>query len=264
MRLKSLGSGSGGNATLVHADGRPDQCLMVDCGMGIRELERRVEAAGRLPQDIRGIFVTHEHGDHAGCAETWSRKYDCPVLLSRGTWHALKDPQFGGGLQFVRDGESYGFHGLELRPFTVPHDAREPLQVRIVDAGAHVGILTDLGHVTPHVIESIAGVNALILECNHDPDKLRTGRYPPSLKKRVGGDWGHLTNAQASEALERIWHRSLRQLIAAHLSEANNTPELALNALRQALPADHDTALIVAKPDTGTDWIDVNVVSQSA
>jgi phosphoribosyl 1,2-cyclic phosphodiesterase len=263
MRLKNLGSGSGGNATLIHADGHPGECLMVDCGMGIRELERRVEAAGKQPQDIRGIFITHEHGDHAGCAESWSRKYDCPVLLSRGTWHGLKDPQFGGGMQFVRDGEHYPFHGLDLRPFTVPHDAREPLQLRIADRDVHLGILTDLGHVTPHVIESLLGVHTLILECNHDPDMLRTGRYPPSLKKRVGGDWGHLTNAQAGAVLQRVWHRSMHQLIAAHLSEANNTPELVLNTLVQALPEDHDTTLIVAAPDTGTDWIDVGLAVQS-
>ena len=264
MRLKNLGSGSGGNATLVHADSSPDRCLMVDCGMGIRELERRVEAAGKRPEDIHGIFITHEHGDHAGCAESWSRKYDCPVWLSRGTWHALRDPQFGGGMQFVRDGERHRFHGLELQPFTVPHDAREPLQLRIEEAQARLAILTDLGHITPHVLACISGVDALVLECNHDTEMLRMGRYPPSLKKRVGGDWGHLTNAQASQALQRVWHRNLRQLIAAHLSEANNTPELAIAALSSALPPDHRTALIVAEPNSGTAWIDIEAAAQAA
>lgn len=257
MRLKNLGSGSGGNATLIHADDRPDACLLVDCGMGIRELERRITAAGKRPEHVRGLFITHEHGDHAGCAESWSRKYDCPVLLSRGTWHGLKDPQFGGGMQWVRDGQSVPFHGLTLMPFTVPHDAREPLQLRVTDSANELAILTDLGHVTPHVLQSISGVHTLILECNHDTEMLRLGRYPPSLKRRVGGDWGHLTNAQASQVLQHTWHAGLRQLVAAHLSEANNTPELALAALNSALPEQHNTTVSVAAPDSGTDWLTI-------
>ena len=256
MRLKCLGSGSSGNATLIHAQGRPDACLLVDCGMGIRELEKRVAAAGVSTEHIRGLFITHEHGDHAGCVQSWSRKYDCPVMLSRGTWHALKSPQFSGGMPWVKDGQEIEFHGMVLLPFTVPHDAREPLQLRLKDNASDLALVTDLGHITPHVLNSIAGVGTLLLECNHEPELLRQGPYPPSLKRRVGGDWGHLANAQASSALKAVWHPGLRKLIAAHLSEANNTPDLALAALREALPPEHETELVVAAADVGTDWIE--------
>ena len=257
MRFKSLGSGSAGNATLVHAHEAPTECIMIDCGMGIRELERRVIAADRRPEDITAIVVTHEHGDHAGCVTSWSRKYDCPIYLSRGTWHALKEPQFGGGMHWIQDSTEVLVAGLSLTPFTVPHDAREPLQLRISHAGRHLGLLTDLGHATTHVLSQLRGVHSLVLECNHDPELLESGRYPYSLKKRVGGDWGHLANHQAAAILRSLWHAELRQVVAAHLSEANNSPEHALASLTSAIPSPHAVEIVLATAAKGTSWLEV-------
>jgi phosphoribosyl 1,2-cyclic phosphodiesterase len=255
MHFKSLGSGSGGNATLVHASSAADQCVMIDCGLGIRELERRIVDAGLQPSDVGAIVVTHEHGDHAGCVASWSRKYDCPVYLSRGTWHALKNPQFGGGMQWIQDGHTVSIMGLTVQPFTVPHDAREPLQLRLSDGQRHLGLLTDIGHATPYVLSQLQGVHSLVLECNHDLDLLQTGRYPPSLKKRVGGDWGHLANHQASAILQALWHTQLSQVVAAHLSESNNTPAHAQASLAQALPTGHSVDIVIASALTGTPWL---------
>lgn len=256
MQFNNLGSGSGGNATLVRAhEGAP--AILIDCGFGIRELERRVQAQGLLPEAIAAIIVTHEHGDHAGCVASWSRKYDCPIYLSRGTWHALGDPQFGGGLHRIRDGSCFQLHGLDITPFTVPHDAREPLQFRLVSGQRHLGVLTDLGHVSSHVIAQLQGVHTLLLECNHEPQLLQSGRYPPSLKRRVGGDWGHLSNQQAAQVLAQLWHPALKRVIAAHLSEANNQVDLALAALKEALNADCETELIVAAAETASEWLSV-------
>jgi phosphoribosyl 1,2-cyclic phosphodiesterase len=254
MQFNNLGSGSGGNATLVRAHERA-RPVMIDCGLGIRELERRVLAAGVAPQDVAAVFITHEHGDHAGCVSAWSRKYDCPIYLSRGTWHALGDPQFGGGMQRIRDGEPVELADLHITPFTVPHDAREPLQFRLHNQQRHLGVLTDLGHVSSHVCAQLQGVHSLILECNHDPEMLQRGPYPASLKRRVGGDWGHLSNQQAASVLAQVWHETLTQVIAAHLSEANNQAELALAALHGALPDRHDTRVHVAQADVATTWL---------
>ena len=257
MYFKSLGSGSGGNATLIHAVDTPEECLLVDCGLGIRELERRVIAAQRQPAHIKALVITHEHGDHAGCVASWSRKYDCPVYLSRGTWHALKEPQFGGGMHWIQDATPLSLLGMSLLPFTVPHDAREPLQLRVSRGNKHLGILTDIGQATPHVLNHLQGVHSLILECNHEPELLQTGPYPAALKKRVGGDWGHLANRQAGAILQSLWHDQLHQVVAAHLSETNNTRAHAQASLLQALPVNHAVETVIASPQDGTPWLRV-------
>ena len=260
MQLNNLGSGSGGNATLLRAHEQAPM-LMVDCGFGIRELEKRLHEADLKPEQIRAILITHEHGDHAGCVASWSRKYDCPVYLSRGTWHALGEPQFGGGLHRIRDGQAFELHGIHCHPFTVPHDAREPLQFRFEADDRRLGLLTDLGHVTPHVIAQLQGLHMLVLECNHDPKMLSNGRYPPSLKRRVGGDWGHLSNPQAAAILQQVWHPELKRVIAAHLSEANNQVTLALDALAAVLSTldatPEATRIDTASAAVATDWLDV-------
>ena len=256
MLFNNLGSGSAGNATLLRLDAQSAP-VMVDCGFGIRELERRVQDSGVTPADIEALIITHEHGDHAGCVASWSRKYDCPVYLSRGTWHALGDPQFGGGMQRIQDDASFELVGLRFTPFTVPHDAREPLQFRVEGNQRHLGLLTDLGHPSAHVIAHLQGLHSLILECNHEPELLQSGRYPPSLKRRVGGDWGHLSNQQAASILAQLWHPDLKQVVAAHLSEANNRVDLALTALHQALGESHSTHIKAAQAGHATTWLQV-------
>lgn len=258
MRFKSLGSGSAGNATVVQStrDGRATH-LLVDCGLGLRELSRRLGAAGLLTEQIDAIFITHEHGDHIGCARQLALRERIPVWMSEGTWRGIGQPDFDGLLHIARDMEPIDVGGaLELRPFTVPHDAREPLQLTCSDGAKRLGILTDLGHATNHVLEQLSHCHALLLECNHDPELLEGSRYPPFLKRRVGGLYGHLANEASGQIAANIAHPALRQLVAAHLSEQNNRPELASKALADALgcaPAD----ICVADAASGSPWLAV-------
>ena len=201
LRFRSLGSGSTGNATLVEATsaGRTTR-LLVDCGFALKQLESAArQRRAWLASQIDAVFVTHEHGDHIGCAHMLARRRRIPVWMSEGTWLATGARDFDGMLHLARDGADIAIGDLCLRPFTVPHDAREPLQLRCTDGARHLGVLTDLGHATPHVLAQLAGIDALLLECNHDPDMLAQSSYPAFLKHRIGGNYGHLSNAASAE-----------------------------------------------------------------
>jgi phosphoribosyl 1,2-cyclic phosphodiesterase len=255
LRFKSLGSGSTGNATLVEATGLRPRRLLVDCGLGIRQLSVRLAEAGLAEGDIDAIFITHEHSDHIGCARQFARRHRVPVWMSRGTQEGIGLPDFDGLLNTARDGEAIDLGELQLMPFTVPHDAREPLQLTCTDGASKLGVLTDLGHATAHLLAHLAHCDALLLECNHDSELLAQSVYPPFLKRRVGGMYGHLSNAAAGEIARSVAHGGLRQLVAAHLSQQNNRPELARQAMLEALGS--ATEIMVADAGAGTHWLDV-------
>jgi len=255
LRFKSLGSGSTGNATLVEATGLRPRRLLVDCGLGIRQLSVRLAQAGLAEGDIDAIFITHEHSDHIGCARQFARRHRIPVWMSRGTQEGIGLPDFDGLLNTARDGEAIDLGELQLMPFTVPHDAREPLQLTCTDGASKLGLLTDLGHATAHLLAHLAHCDALLLECNHDSELLAQSVYPPFLKRRVGGMYGHLSNAAAGEIARSVAHGGLRQLVAAHLSQQNNRPELARQAMLEALGS--ATEIMVADAGAGTHWLDV-------
>ncbi len=242
LRFRSLGSGSSGNATLVEAgSGVQTRRLLIDCGLGIRQLDARLAQAGLAPGQIDALFITHEHADHIGCARQYALRGRIPVWMSRGTHAALKAADFDGLLRVARDSDPIDLGELQLMPFTVPHDAREPLQLTCSDGASTLGVLTDLGHATAYVLQRLARCNALLLECNHDPALLAVSSYPPFLKRRVGGLWGHLSNDDAAAIARSVNHAGLRQVVAAHLSEQNNRPDLARQGLADALgcpPAD--------------------------
>lgn len=255
IRFKSLGSGSSGNATVVQArSGASTVHLLVDCGLGIRELDRRLGAAGLLADQIDAIFITHEHADHIGCARSLASRERIPVWMSAGTHAALGRPDFGDLLRLACDGAAIDLGAMQVRPFTVPHDAREPLQLCCDDGNARLGVLTDLGHVTSHVLEQLAGCGTVLLECNHDEDLLMASSYPPFLKRRVAGAWGHLANGAAASAAAALLPLGLKQVVAAHLSEQNNRPELARQALAAALGWTAQD-IHVADGAGGTDWL---------
>jgi phosphoribosyl 1,2-cyclic phosphodiesterase len=258
LRFRSLGSGSAGNALLVQAfDGLHRSTLLVDCGLGIRRLNERIEQAGLQANAIDAVFITHEHADHIGSAVAFVQRHGLPLYMSLGTWQAIGEPALGAQCHIVSDGEPVAVGGLDLRPFTVPHDAREPLQLTVGDGARRLGVLTDLGHVSAYAASCLAGCEALMLECNHDAAMLAAGPYPMFLKQRVGGLWGHLSNDQAAELLCSLTHARLRHVVAAHLSEQNNLPELAQQAIAQALGARADDIEIATA--TGTrDWLVVD------
>ncbi len=255
MRFCSLGSGSGGNATVVETtSGTRTSRVLIDCGFSARELETRLARAGLRSEDLDAVFVTHEHGDHVGCALALARRHRLPLWMSRGTWRAIGEPEAAGLLQFARDGQTIHVGDLQLNPYTVAHDAQEPLQLRLSNGVSHLGVLTDVGSVTPHLLANLQGCHALLLECNHDRDMLEQSRYPAALKARIGGRYGHLSNDSAAAILAACMHNGLRHLVAAHLSEQNNRPELARAALARAcggVPQD----IVVADPALGFGWL---------
>jgi phosphoribosyl 1,2-cyclic phosphodiesterase len=257
LRFKSLGSGSAGNATLVEARGQTGtRRLLVDCGLRITDLLHRMTLAGVGPGQIDALFVTHEHSDHIGSATQFSRRFKTPVWMSAGTYEAVGKPAFDGGYHQAKDGHPIDLGELLVMPFTVPHDAREPLQLTCTDGARRLGILTDIGHMTPHVAANLAGSAALLLECNHDTDMLTNGRYPHFLKQRVGGPFGHLCNADAADIARTVNHAGLNRVVAAHLSSHNNRPDLAKAALADALGWD-TCDVTVADQISGCDWLTV-------
>jgi phosphoribosyl 1,2-cyclic phosphodiesterase len=249
MRFASLGSGSRGNATLIESG---STLLMVDCGFSCRETERRLARLGRTAEQLAAILVTHEHGDHIRGVSALAREYGLPVWLSAGTRLMLRDEDLPEIHCF--DGQAgFCLGDLGIQPVTVPHDAREPCQFVFADGNHRFGLLTDTGRITSHIRASLDGCDALMLECNHDPAMLAGGPYSASLKARVGGPLGHLSNAQAAGLLESIDSSRLQHVVAAHLSEKNNAPELARAALASALGCAADW-IGVAGQETGLSW----------
>ncbi len=257
LRFRSLGSGSSGNATVVEArSGQHVTRLLVDCGLGLRQLDLRLARAGLQAGDLDAVFITHEHGDHIGSAHQLALRQRIPVWMSHGTYEGVGSPDFDGLLHLACDGVAISVGDLCATPFTVPHDAREPLQLRCSDGANSLGILTDLGHATPHVLQQLALCQALLLECNHDVDLLSGSVYPPFLKRRVGGKWGHLSNVDAAQIARDLQHPGLSTVVAAHLSRQNNQPALARAALATAL-ACSESDIGVADQAMGTDWLPV-------
>jgi phosphoribosyl 1,2-cyclic phosphodiesterase len=255
LRLRSLGSGSTGNATIIEAGRLRRRRLLVDCGLGPRVLQQRLLTAGLTLADIDAVFVTHEHGDHIGCAHRIATEHRIPIWMSEGTWRACGAPDYEGLLHLAGDGQRIDLGELELIPFAVPHDAQEPLQLRCSDGQRQLGVLTDLGHVSEAVLNHLIDCHTLLLECNHDRQLLADSSYPAFLKHRVGGDKGHLSNDQAADLAGRLRGGPLRQVIAAHLSLKNNRPQLALQSLEAALGG--EVELTVADARQGTDWVAV-------
>lgn len=227
---------------------------MLDCGFGIRETERRLARLGRSPADISGIIVTHEHQDHVGGVFKLARRYRIPVWLSYGTYQAVQRDTENVSVHFCRDSEKFAIGDLEFFPYTVPHDAREPLQYVATDGASRFGVLTDAGHATAHLVAALGGCDALMLECNHDRDMLANSTYPPSLRRRIGGALGHLSNDTTSQILSAVDRSRLKTVIGAHLSKQNNTAGLARAALTSALGA-MSVDVMIACQDEGFDWI---------
>lgn len=251
MRFASLGSGSRGNALVVEAGGTR---LLMDCGFGPRELAARLDRLDLTPADLHGIVVTHEHGDHLGGVAACSRRYGLRVFLSHGTLSAC--PNLADRAEVIDSHAPFALDGIEVLPYPVPHDAREPVQFVFADGRHRLGVLTDTGWVTPHIAATLAGCDALVLECNHDSGMLAAGRYPRRLKERIAGRFGHLDNDAAAGLLAGVADSRLRHVVAAHLSEENNTPALARAALAGALGGDGED-IVVASQERGFGWLEL-------
>ena len=253
MRFASLGSGSKGNATLVEAGATR---VLVDCGFSCIETEKRLARLSLEPDDLSAILVTHEHGDHISGVARLSRRYQLPVWMTAGTEAVHK----GGAVaawHCFNGHQAFNIGELRIEPFPVPHDAREPCQFVFSDGERRLGLLTDVGSITSHIVQALLNLDAIILECNHDPDMLASGPYPPVLKQRVGGPFGHLSNQQAANLLARIDTDRLQHLVIGHLSEKNNHPELPRALLSEVLGCHAGDILVADQPD-GLSWLSLN------
>ena len=252
MRFTSLGSGSSGNGLVVESGGTR---VLMDCGFGLAETRERLERVGLKPSDVKGIVVTHEHDDHMGGVARFALRYAIPVYLTRGTSQWLPDDFPAVLVRIIDSHTPFAIDAVSVDPIPVPHDAREPVQFVFSDGASRIGVVTDLGTVTQHVVEKLSGCEALIIECNHDLDMLMTGPYPDALKRRVAGRFGHLSNSDARRLVEALDRGKLRHLIAAHLSQQNNTPELAVDALARGAGCEREW-IGIARQVEGFDWRD--------
>jgi phosphoribosyl 1,2-cyclic phosphodiesterase len=253
MRFACLGSGSRGNALIVE---RGRTRLMLDCGYPVRETERRLARLGLAPADLGGIVVTHEHSDHTAGACKFARKHDLPLWLTHGTLTGIPGDVAALDINIIDSHSPFAIGELQLLPFPVPHDAREPAHFVFSDGAHRLGVLTDTGSSTSHIEAMLSGCDALVLECNHDLDLLMNGDYPLALKTRVAGRYGHLDNQASAGLLAALDRSRLQHLIAAHLSQHNNTPELACQALAQVLGC-APAWIGVADQDEGFAWREI-------
>jgi len=229
----TLASGSKGNCIYVSAG---ESAVLIDCGLSAKQTILRLEARGLPTHQIKAILITHEHTDHVKGIRVLAKRLRVPAVATPATWAATRDKATVRH-QTMEAGRPFALDGLEVHPFTVSHDAADPVGMVISAGHARLGVATDLGKVTTLVRARLAGCGALVLEHNHDPEMLANGSYPPWLKQRVRSAQGHLSNQEGAGLLAELGHAGLKQVVLAHLSDQNNRPELAEAAARRALEA---------------------------
>ncbi len=234
MRICSIASGSSGNCIYVGSD---TTHLLVDVGISGKRTEAGLKELDLSMRDIDGIFITHEHADHIAGLGVLARKYSVPIYATGGTIEAIQKSTSVGEIpeelfQKIRADEKIIIKDIVCNPMKISHDAAEPVAYRISHGKKRVGIITDLGTYNDYTVECLRGMDALLLEANHDVNMLQVGPYPYYLKQRILGDRGHLSNERAGQLLCDLLHDNLQAVMLGHLSKENNLPELAYEAVR--------------------------------
>jgi len=251
VKFASLGSGSKGNATIIDTE---HGCLMIDCGFSIKETARRLERVGKSPQDISAILVTHEHSDHWKGVLPFASKFSIDVYATAGCYRAVNvSPSTSKLLKVICSHSRFMINNVHVLPIPVPHDANEPVQYIFSYDQYRLGILTDVGNITPYIVEQYNNCSGLLVEANHDIELLRAGAYPKFLKDRVAGQWGHLNNHQTASLLSAIDQQSIQKLVIGHISESNNNSARVKQAIEDVFP--RSEKIIYANQNEGFDWV---------
>jgi len=255
MRLCSIASGSSGNCIYV---GSQATHLLVDVGISGKRTEQGLNSLGVTGRDLDGILITHEHADHISGLGVMARKYEIPIYATRGTIAAIQKSSSVGKIEDylfheIHEDEKLVIKDLTVNPMKISHDAAQPVAYRIGYGNQRIGICTDLGVYNDYTVECLKGMDALLIEANHDVNMLQVGPYPYPLKQRILGEKGHLSNENSGKLLSRILHDKLQTIILGHLSKDNNLPELAYEAVRMEITMGdnpynaNDFELMVAK-----------------
>jgi phosphoribosyl 1,2-cyclic phosphodiesterase len=248
LRFAVLGSGSDGNAIVIESHSHNQSTrLLLDCGFSVKELDKRLKYIGLSANQLNAILITHEHQDHAMGAYRAAKRWRIPLYATYGTLVAAYDNinkknnypsddwRLFPYLHIIMADKSFAIGSINLMPMTVPHDAQEPVQYRFESYKRHLAVVTDLGHASLHLKQALNGLHALVLECNYDTDLLEQSKYPAKVKDRIRSHWGHLSNKQSAELLAGLDTTRLHSVWCAHLSQSNNTPNLAQQALLEAI-----------------------------
>ena len=243
IRVASLGSGSSGNSLLVQTD---STTLLVDCGFTMKETIARMYMLGVSPGEIDAVLLSHEHGDHVKGIGPLSRKFGLPVWCTHGTYHKARDNRFTS-VRLFHAHDLFVIGDITIDPFPTPHDAAESCQFVFESAQTRFANVTDLGTCTAHVKEKLVDINALVVECNYDTQMLANGPYPPSLQARIRSDYGHLGNDQAGRLLRDLDHPALQFILLGHLSEQNNSDEVAMTTICEHLQSKPERVFVLAQ-----------------
>ena len=248
MRFISLGSGSRGNSTLLQLE---NQYILIDCGFSYKKLLQRLESIALSPDCIGGIFVTHEHKDHSSGIRVFQKRHpETPIFLTYGTFRALKNLS-KDSIHFIYDSQWVELMDFSILPVTVPHDALEPVQYIVKTNHLTFGILTDVGHVTQHILDHYQCCDVCLVEANYDEVLLENGDYPPRLKKRIASRWGHLSNQQMYRLTSYLFENRCAYMIVGHMSDENNS----LDRIQKLLePYANQVSYI--HQEVVSDWID--------
>lgn len=263
MKITAIASGSSGNCICVSEN---EKAFLIDAGISKKRIEEGLETAGVLPEQLSGILITHEHIDHIKGLGVFMRKYDVPVFATEKTIDAIQETSSIGKVNtdlfnVVTPDREVKIADFDIRPFSVSHDAVDPVAYRFMKDDKAGAVITDLGYYDDYIVDNLLGLDAVLLEANHDINMLQTGAYPYYLKQRIWGNKGHLSNEISGRLLNRIASKKLKNVILGHLSNENNYPELAFEAVRNEVNAGegdinaNDFNMIVARRDKTSETI---------